>query len=328
MAEITSEGFRFDRQYIIVKDPQDRSARVVEHLTIKTTSRLGLFKPSINHDWSELTIAFKDADTDAAITLPLTPSPLAGLQAAVYNVNIFGTAAVGVDMGDELAQFFTRHLGIPSRLLFISGKGRRDIPGIAYIPRHIASLTVNTGGDFQPQRIRFADAAPFLVTTTASEEEARSRLPVRRQREDVIIRFRSNIHIDVGPDGPPWQEDNWSELAVSSDDSEDRKATIRCVFRTPRCLSLNVDLTTGTLADRENQLYGLLARDRRVNSVFPRKNHGFSARTSLNKLMCLQTSLYLANMPLQLPMGQRSELGTLFAWSKQSLMAALELKRI
>lgn len=279
MAEITSEGFRFDRQYLVVKAPQNPSQRLVEHLTIKTTHKLALFQPSINDDWSELTVrctnrALRPSDRTSVITLPLSPSPLAGVQARSFDVNIFGTTAVGLDMGDGPASFFSTHLQIPSRLLFISGKGRREIPGIAYIPQQLASLTVNTnsGGDLQPQRIRFADAAPFLVTSTASEVEARSRLPSATRNEDVIVRFRPNIHVDVGSYGRPYEEDEWRELVVSDaeGEEEDPKATIRCVFATPRCLSLNVDLNTGTRAYKENQLYGLLAKDRRVNKAFPR----------------------------------------------------------
>lgn len=271
LADITSEGFRFDRQYVVVKAPTTASSAPVEHLTIKTTFRLGLFEPSINDDWSELTIRCKLAESDHSITLPLTPSPLACFQAESRTVSIFGTAAQGVDMGDAPAKYFSKHLGIASRLLFISGSGRREIPGIAYIPKQLTSLTVHAGHDFQPQRIRFADAAPFLVTSTASEEEVRSRLPEPDRHEDVILRLRPNIHIDVGDEILPFDEDDWRELVVTSATGNKQQATIRCVFTCPRCLSLNVDLSTGTRAPRERQLYGLLAKDRRVNSAFPHK---------------------------------------------------------
>lgn len=270
LADITSEGFRFDRQYVVVKAPTGASSEPVEHLTIKTTFRLGLFQPIINDDWSELTIRCKLAESDHSITMPLTPSPLACLKAESRTVSIFGTAAQGVDMGDGPAAFFTKHLGISSRLLFISGNGRREIPGIAYIPKQLTSLTVHAGRDPQPQRIRFADAAPFLVTSTASEDEVKSRLPEDERDEDIILRLRPNIHIDVGKDIVPFDEDDWRELVVTSASDEKQQATIRCVFTCPRCLSLNVDLGTGTRAPRERQLYGLLAKDRRVNTAFPR----------------------------------------------------------
>lgn len=242
-------------------------------MTIKTTFKLGLFEPSINDDWSELIIRCKLAESDHTLTLPLTPSPLACMQAESRTVSIFGTTAQGVDMGDGPAAYFSKHLGIASRLLFISGNGRREIPGIAYIPKQLTSLTVHAGHNFQPQRIRFADAAPFLVTSTASEEEVRSRLPEDAQDEDLILRLRPNIHIDVGDEIVAFDEDDWRELVVTSASDEKQQATIRCVFTCPRCLSLNVDLSTGKRAPRERQLYGLLAKDRRINTAFPREYH-------------------------------------------------------
>ncbi|KAH9884844.1 hypothetical protein F4778DRAFT_761910 [Xylariomycetidae sp. FL2044] len=271
IAEITNEGFRFDRQYLIIKAPQESSDNAVEHLTIKTTYKLGLFQPSIDQDWSTLTIRHTLAEPESAITIPLTPSPLSLLQSKSYKLSIFGTRADGIDVGDGSAKFFSQHLGMSVRLLYISGSGSREIPGIAYVPQLLSPLTVRAGENLQPQKIRFADAAPLLITSSASEEDARSRLPAASQDEDVIIRFRANLHVDVGPQTRPYDEDDWKELTIFSSDGSVEKATIQCIFRTPRCLSLNANLKTGTMAAREQQMYGLLARDRRVNSAFPHK---------------------------------------------------------
>lgn len=275
IAEITNEGFRFDRQYILVRDPRSHPSvrpHLAEHLTIKRVYGLGLFQPSINHDWSELTIKHTLAEPESSITIPLTPSPLSCLDAQSYQVSIFGTAASGVDMGDGPAEFFSKHLDIPTRLLFISGAGSREIPGAAYIPKHRLPLTIRAAGDhFQPQRVRFADAAPFLVTSTASEEDVRSRLQPEDRHEDVLIRFRTNIHVDV-ESAAAWDEDDWRELTVFAEDGTTPKAVVRCVFKTPRCLSVNADLKTGTTSPRHKQVYGLIARDRRVNKAYPRKD--------------------------------------------------------
>lgn len=276
IAEITSEGFRFDRQYILVRDPRSHPTirpHLAEHLTIKLVYKLALFQPSIDDDWSELTIKHRTAQPESSITIPLTPSPLSCLEAPSYQVSIFGTEATGVDMGDGPAEFFSKHLDIPTRLLYISGSGSREIPGAAYIPKHRLPLTIRAAGDhFQPQRIRFADAAPFLVTSTASEVDVRSRLPPENQQEDVLLRFRTNIHIDVGSVAP-FDEDNWRELTVFAEDGTTPKAIIRCVFKTPRCLSVNADIETGTGSPRSTQVYGLIARDRRVNKAYPRKEY-------------------------------------------------------
>ncbi|KAL7946315.1 major facilitator superfamily domain-containing protein [Trichoderma barbatum] len=275
IAEITSEGFRFDRQYILVRDPRSHPTirpHLAEHITVKRVPKLVLFQPSINDDWSELTIKHTIAKPESSITIPLTPSPLSCLDAPSYQVSVFGTEASAVDMGDGPAEFFSKHLDIPTRLLFISGSGSREIPGAAYIPKHRLPLTIKAAGDhFQPQRIRFADAAPFLVSSTASEENVRSRLPQIDQQEDVLLRFRPNIHVDVGS-ATAWDEDYWRELTVFSKDNKTTpKAIIRCVFKTPRCLSVNADIKTGTISPRSRQVYGLIARDRRVNKAYPLK---------------------------------------------------------
>jgi len=180
----------------------------------------------------------------------LTPSPLALLGAKTYDVSIFGTTAPGMDMGEDVARWFSEHLKQPVRLLYIAG--RREIPGSVFIPNHQAALQVN-------DRIRFADAAPLLITTTASEKDAMRRLP-KGVHEDVITRFRPNVHIEN--DGPAYEEDAWEELRIG-------KVTIKCVFKTPRCLSLNVDIHTGGVVETRKQMYGLLAKDRRVNIAFP-----------------------------------------------------------
>ena len=272
-AEITSEGFRFDRQYILVKAPDDESHGPVEYLTIKKLFALALFQPSIHDDWSRLTIRHTTAQPESSITIPLTPSPLLCAQSRSYTVSIFGTVAAGIDMGDDVAAFFGGHLGLNVRMLFIGGSGRREIPGAAFISTQASALPFRSRGAAPAQGIRFADAAPFLVTSSASEDDARSRLPPHSRSEDVIIRFRPNIHIAVDNGTRPFDEDDWKELAVFSNDEDTRKATIHCIFRTARCLSLNADLKTGGAACRNEQLYGLLARDRRVNTVFPRKHN-------------------------------------------------------
>jgi hypothetical protein len=67
---------------------------------------------------------------------------------------------------------------------------------------------------------------------------------------------------------PPYDEDDWSLIVIRA---ESGSVFVKCLFKTVRCLSLNVDIEKGAMAERERQLYGLLARDRRVNDAFPRK---------------------------------------------------------
>ncbi|KEF61580.1 uncharacterized protein A1O9_03148 [Exophiala aquamarina CBS 119918] len=268
--ELTNEGLRFDRCFVLVNPPTDGS-RLAKFLTIKRVFKLCLFKTAIDDSWTKLTITHIHANPLSSITVPLTPSPLSLLTNATYEVSIFGTTAVGIDLGEETSAFFSKHLNQDVRLLTIGGTGRRDIPGAAYVPTQREALSLAIRDGLQPQRIRFADAAPLSITSTASENDVRARLPNEYQDEDVIRRLRPNIHVDVNGELPPYDEDNWSSLLVKTRLDEAQEVTIKCIFRTVRCLSLNADPETGEMIHRDRQLYGLLAKDRRVNDKFPRK---------------------------------------------------------
>jgi uncharacterized protein len=219
-----------------------------------------------------LTIRFTGhGSATSSIALPLSPSPISLMGAKTYQVSVFGTTALGADMGDEYANFFATHLNADVRLLFIGGTGRREIPGAAYVGKRTDALTLAFEEGLRPQRIRFADAAPLLITSTASEENARMRLPPEHRSEDVIQRLRPNIHIDVRDTLPAYDEDNWSTLTVLTSHDTSPAVTIKCIFNCVRCLSLNADPDTGKMIERRRQLYGLLASDRRINKRFPHK---------------------------------------------------------
>lgn len=271
-AELTNEGLRFDRQYVLVKPPTQASAGLAEHITIKNHFELGLFRTAIDKSWSKLTITHVQARSQATIIIPLTPSPLSLFSAETFQVSIFGTKATGIDMGEQISKYFSYHLNKPVRLLYIGGSGKREIPGAAFAPKQYRALSVSVNDRLQPQRLRFADAAPMLITSTASEEDARRRLPAVVQGQDVIVRFRPNIHVNVEDELPPYDEDRWNMLKITSQIDAAQEVSVRCLASTVRCLSLNADLTSGAMSATPNQLYGLLMKDRRVNEKFPRKS--------------------------------------------------------
>jgi hypothetical protein len=105
--------------------------------------------------------------------------------------------------------------------------------------------------------------------TTASEEDARRCLQRITRAEDVIIRFLPNVHVDTNNEREPYGEDGWSMLAIQSQADGEQEVSIRCLFCTIRCLCLNAELTKGSMIVINRQLYGLLAKDGRVNEKFP-----------------------------------------------------------
>jgi len=270
--------------------PPTAEQPLAEHITIKWNFQLGLFHTAIDKSWAKLTITHSLARDHPTMTVPLTPSPLSLLDAATHEVSIFGTKATGIDMGEAIAQYFTHHLKSPTRLLYIGGNGQREIPGAAYVPKQYCALSIAVNDKLQPQRIRFADAAPLLITSTASEEDARQRLPPGARGEDVIVRFRPNVHVDVGRELPAYDEDSWSMLAIRAQADRAQEVSVRCLFRTVRCLSLNVDLAKGGMIATNRQMYGLLAKDRRTNARFPRKFEQVSPLCRIALDVILQTS--------------------------------------
>lgn len=249
-----------------------KEEEVSSHLTIKTMPQLCLFTQLIDEKLSTLTVTytFKGESVDT-IDVPLAPSaPELGPKR--YTVDIFGSRTEGFDMGDHIAEFFSRHLNQPVRLLYIGQDGRRAIPAPSLIPRKPSRFPWLLKDQLHGQQIRFADASPLLITTTASEADARARLPEEHRSEDLILRFRPNIHVDVTdePAFQPYEEDTWKKLVLSTR-VDDKEVDLDVVFRTVRCQSLNVDFDSGELVPSERQLYKLLAKDRRVNPAFPMK---------------------------------------------------------
>lgn len=272
--ELTDCGLRFDRSFAVVQAPSQSAKSndfpFVKHLTIKKTFALALFHPEIDATWTKLTIRYVGASPATSVTVPLTPSPFDEAQARKFRLSIFGTGAIAIDTGNAAAAFFTKHLGLNARLVYIGGDGKREIPGAKFAPNWAelvgASNLKNIHG------IKFADASPLLVTSTASERELYRRFPEDDRKEDILLRLRPNIHIDVGEQLPAFDEDKWRTLRVQHVNASQPHATIVCIYPCVRCLSINADSESGEMSLRDRQVYGLLARDRRVNQAFPRKS--------------------------------------------------------
>lgn len=179
-------------------------------------------------------------------------------RAKSHAVTIFGTSTTGLDVGDTAAAFFAAHLSFPSVRLFFIGQPRDPHP----------MLTPTVSGDdgqvSHPQKIRFMDVGPMLLTTSASANDAASRLPDDAAPFDVS-KFRPNIHISTPPDVAAYDEEFWREIVIGEG------LRLACTFNAARCLSINVDYGSGTQARKEEQLYRLMTKDRRINPIYQYK---------------------------------------------------------
>lgn len=118
------------------------------------------------------------------------------------------------DAGDEAAEWFTRFLGEPMRLVGITAGFERRFPPL-----------------FGEQQVAFADVAPMLVVNEASHRF----LADRAVELFGVERWRANVVIDAGE---AWVEDTWRSLRVGA-------AEIAVQHPWPRCAVPQVDQATG-----------------------------------------------------------------------------------
>ncbi|KAI5820739.1 hypothetical protein BZA77DRAFT_301574 [Pyronema omphalodes] len=257
-ATIMECGLQYDRQYVLVKFPED-NPNEPEVMTIKTNSELCLFSTALHEDGENLIVAHASNPAET-LTIPLTP--FRDMLSKTYPITLFSTSTIGFDMGSDVAAFFQKYLSDPSiKLLFIAAP--RD-------PHPI--LTPSIAGDGlikHPQKIRFMDVAPILLTTSASLSDVTSRLPADSDMVSGgsfdITKFRPNIHITVPSDTPAYDEEFWTEIRVGEKEEE---VKFDCTFNTARCLSINVDYQTGKQAPTEEQIYKKMMKDRRIQPHF------------------------------------------------------------
>lgn len=151
-------------------------------------------------------------------------------------VTVWRSPCEGVDQGDLAAEWLTSFLGAPCRLVCMHDEWVRP---------------VDRDRRARPSdQVGFADAAPFLLTTTASLEDLSHRVG-----EDVPMdRFRPNIVLR-GVDAP-WAEDDWTRIRIGELDFD-------IVAPCTRCTIVATDQRTG---ERGVEPTRTLASFRRIES--------------------------------------------------------------
>lgn len=241
------------------------------------------------------------------LRLPFRPG-VQGLK--TLHVDMHGATTTAFDMGDEVAAWFTRHLGFETRMAYLgpahsrpvlgSGAPSSDLAVQKRMPRvlyRLRQLLVPPAWRAAAERISFTDIAQFLVVTTESNAEVTRRL---REDEDTtaaaatgdgdndnknvqmdVTKFRPNIVLSGSP--AAFDEDYWAELLFRRTGVR-MAVTLNCW----RCQSIVVDYRTGRPAAGASGLaWKKLSRDRRVdkgwkyNPVFGR--YGFCAAKETDK---------------------------------------------
>jgi len=200
---LTATGLEWDRQWMIVRPPG-------LFLTQRSHPQLARIVPQVR---AEALVLESEG-------LPPLAVPLGAQGAPAAPVRIWQDACVGLDEGDAAADWVSRAVGEPVRLI-------RAAPDMGRL-----SDPVFAGST--PAPITFPDGFPILVCNEASLADLNQRLAVPIPME----RFRPNI---VVSGLPPWAEDRIDTLTIGP-------VTLRLVKPCLRCTIPSIDQQTGVAA--------------------------------------------------------------------------------
>jgi uncharacterized protein len=198
-ARATSLGIEHDRRFMIV-DPDG------EFLTQREHGRMALLETAIEGDALVLR-----APGLGPLRLPLRPTG-----AADRHVRVWGDRCHAVSLGVEAAAYLGDYLGARVELVYMPDDATRR---------------VDEAHAHKGERVGFADAFPYLLTSEASLSDLNARLgdgvPMDRFRPNLVVRG-----------APPWAEDAWTAIGV-------RSVVFHALKPCSRCSVITVDQATG-----------------------------------------------------------------------------------
>lgn len=198
-ATVELAGLRGDRRWAVV-DPIGTRLNATPHDRLLTVT------------------ATPDAEGALTLTRPgvaplLVPVPVGGAEVPV-NVSRLPTM---IDAGDAAADWLTRLLDEPARLVWQDDPARRPISA-----KH---------GGLGAEPLSLADTAPLLLTTTSSLAQLDDWIAEDHEPQTMVMgRFRPNVVID-GSD-VPFAEDDWRTLRIGDVDYRFAEHCDRCVVTT------------------------------------------------------------------------------------------------
>ena len=204
-AEVTPKGFAGDREFMLV----DHRGKF---LSQRQYPRLATIQVKIVEN------GFLLSTNNYSEKLQFKPT-YTGPETAV---EIWRDRTIGIDQGDEVAQWFQSALELPS-----------DFPCrlVRQSSHHLRPIDKNyTEGEKLP--VSFADGYPFLLTATASLELLNQRLREENDSQSKAIpmnRFRPNIVIQTDR---PFIEGQWRSIQIGEVEFSLVKPCSRCIVTT------------------------------------------------------------------------------------------------
>ena len=219
-AHAKRRGFHLDRRWMVTYENGLL-------MTQRKVPRMALISVAVGPDHLAV-----NAPGMPELRVPFEPHNSDSLQVQVWN-----DVVTAVHMGDACSEWFSRFLGIPSRLVMM--------------PETTVRL-VNPQYAVAQDEVSFADAYPYLLLSEESLADLNSRL----ESPLSMNRFRPNLVVK-GCD--PYEEDRWRVIRVGA-------ITFHVVKPCSRCVLPTVDQNTGikgeeplrtlsTYRTRDNEVY-------------------------------------------------------------------------
>ncbi|KAI9738857.1 MAG: hypothetical protein M1834_008364 [Cirrosporium novae-zelandiae] len=265
-AEITKQGFQYDRRFMLLKvNPNGFANMHIVHHYEMALFHQEIEKPNpMKGVKGKIKVTYcPPGKSSKTLEVPLQPDTtnLESIQVTMHR-----SSTQAYNMGTEFNRWFSDCLGYDVVLAYIGDNTREVLGNLApgangqsssWISSITSSLPV-LGSDTEKASIGFSDCAPFLVVTETSLDDVSARLSAGEKMD--ITKFRPNIVVGSSELGA-YEEDFWGELTINNETKID--LTANC----GRCMSINVDYRTGKAGEGEmGNVLKKLMKDRRVDA--------------------------------------------------------------
>ncbi|VFQ78059.1 unnamed protein product [Cuscuta campestris] len=205
-APLSSTGFRWDRQWMVVNSKgRAITQRVDPKLALVETE---LPNEALSQGWepNEHSYLVIKAPGAEALQVPLSKPSLV----TTVGVSVWEWCGSAFDEGDEAAQWFSNYLGKPARLVrFNEASETRPVDA-------------NYASGY---KVKFCDGYPFLVLSQGSLDALNALL-----KDPILVnRFRPNILVDGCE---KYAEDLWKEIIINKSPFYGVKLCSRCKIPT------------------------------------------------------------------------------------------------